>query len=206
MTKSPETPDEIRRRSRQIVRQRLDLSEPLSWRDRLRVAVVQTSGDVGMAERLVVHRNVRKTVSECFASGIPLVTDVTMIQAGIRDTLPLESFCYVHDEEVRDRAREANTTRSATAIRKAIRIHERFMLVVGNAPTALFAFLDAGIPSERVPAVVACPVGFVSVEESKQALLERERPALVIEGTRGGSALAATLINTLWSCFGEVSG
>jgi precorrin-8X/cobalt-precorrin-8 methylmutase len=205
MTNSPETPEEIRRRSRQIVRERLGLSEPLSWRDRLREAVVQTSGDVGMADRLVVHRNVREAVTGCFESGMPLVTDVTMIQAGLRDTIPLESVCYVHDEEVRKRAREANTTRSATAIRKAIRNHERFMLVVGNAPTALFAFLDAGVPPDRVPAVVACPVGFVSVEESKQALLERERPALVIDGTRGGSALAATLVNTLWSCLGEVS-
>jgi precorrin-8X/cobalt-precorrin-8 methylmutase len=110
-----------------------------------------------------------------------------------------EISCFLDDPRVPERARELGTTRSAAALSL---IGERLrgsVVVIGNAPTALFRLLEIFDESAVLPAaVIGLPVGFVGAAESKEALLADGRvPAMIVRGRKGGSAMAVAAINAL---------
>lgn len=196
-------PDEIRRRSREHVDRRLELGDfDPPQRDVVR-RVVHATGDPDLADRIRFTGRVTRAFRQGLREGLTLVTDVTMVRSGLRRTalsqLDIEAVSYVHDEEAARRAKRDGLTRSAAGLDLALERHERFLLVVGNAPTALFRLLegDADRRAKRVPAVIGVPVGFVGVESSKRRLLESPFSSLVVEGHRGGSPVAAAAVNAL---------
>ena len=132
-----------------------------------------------------------------------IVTDVTMAAAGIRrgalERLGIEVKCYLHDPRVAEMAADGKITRTQAGIRLAVEEHPEALYVFGNAPTALMELCALIRRGEAQPAgVVAAPVGFVHVEESKQMLKPfREVPRIIVEGRKGGSNLAATLTNAI---------
>jgi precorrin-8X/cobalt-precorrin-8 methylmutase len=74
------------------------------------------------------------------------------------------------------------------------------VVVVGNAPTALFRLLELVAEGAPAPAaVIGVPVGFVGAAESKAALAGSDLEHLVVRGRRGGSAIAAAAVNALAS-------
>jgi precorrin-8X/cobalt-precorrin-8 methylmutase len=133
---------------------------------------------------------------------MPIVTDVTMVQAGIHavaaDRLGVPVRCFLNDAGVAEAARQAGTTRSACGIERAIAEVGEAIYVIGNAPTALLA-LCAAVREERVrPAVIiAMPVGFVAVPQSKLEALSLDVPVITVLGRKGGSAIAAATVNAL---------
>lgn len=132
-----------------------------------------------------------------------IITDVTMVTSGIRkgalDRLGIESKCYLHDPRVAEMAYRLGITRTQAGIRLAVEEYPDALFAFGNAPTALQELADLIHRQKAHPAgIVAAPVGFVHVQESKHAVKPfRSIPKIIVEGRKGGSNLAATLVNAI---------
>lgn len=132
-----------------------------------------------------------------------IVTDVTMTAAGIRkgalQRLGVEVKCYLPDERTANIAATERITRTQAGIRLAVEEHPDALFVFGNAPTALMELCTLIRKGKASPVgIIAAPVGFVHVEESKQmAKPFAAIPKIIVEGRKGGSNLAATLTNAV---------
>ena len=132
-----------------------------------------------------------------------IVTDVTMVTSGIRkgalSRLGVETKCYLSDPRVAEMAQAQDITRTQAGIRLAVEEHPDALFAFGNAPTALMELCDLIRKGKARPAgIIAAPVGFVHVRESKHMVKPfREIPKIIVEGRKGGSNLAATLCNAI---------
>ena len=137
-----------------------------------------------------------------------IVTDVTMAASGIRkgalQRLGIEVKCYLSDPRVADMAVQQGITRTQAGIRLAVAEHPDALFVFGNAPTALMELCDLMRKGTAHPAgIVAAPVGFVHVKESKYMVKTfTDVPKIIVEGRKGGSNVAATLCNAIL-CFDD---
>ncbi|WP_435263086.1 precorrin-3B C(17)-methyltransferase [Tenacibaculum sp. nBUS_03] len=139
-------------------------------------------------------------------NGGEIVTDVTMVKAGITKAFIKEYgnqiHCLLNDEDAQALAKSENITRSQAGIRKAIEKHPNALYVIGNAPTALFEIVDQlrENPSFEPAGIVGVPVGFVNVLESKEQLSQiTTTDWVIIEGNRGGSNVAAAIVNAAFT-------
>lgn len=135
-----------------------------------------------------------------------LVTDVTMAAAGIRkgalQRMGLEVKCYLNDERIASMTGKG-VTRTQAGIRLAVEEHPDALFVFGNAPTALMELCDLIRKGKARPGgIIAAPVGFVHVKESKYRVKPFPIPKIIVEGRKGGSNLAATLVNAIL-CFND---
>ena len=132
-----------------------------------------------------------------------IVTDVTMAASGIRkgalERLGIEVHCYINDPRTKQMANEKGITRSQACMQLAAEEYPEALYVVGNAPTALFEICDLVRKGKMHPVgIIAAPVGFVHVCESKHAVKTlKQIPKIIVEGRKGGSNLAATLCNAI---------
>ena len=132
-----------------------------------------------------------------------IVTDVTMVTSGIRkgalSRLGVEAKCYLSDPRVAEMAQAQDITRTQAGIRLAVEEHPDALFAFGNAPTALMELCDLIRKGKAHPAgIIAAPVGFVHVRESKHMVKPfRDIPKIIVEGRKGGSNLAATLCNAI---------
>lgn len=132
-----------------------------------------------------------------------IVTDVTMAASGIRKgalaRLGLNVKCYLNEPQVAELATSKGLTRTQAAIRLAVKEDPDALYVFGNAPTALMELCSLIRRGEAHPAgIIAAPVGFVHVCESKHMVKPfTDIPKIIVEGRKGGSNLAATLVNSI---------
>ena len=132
-----------------------------------------------------------------------IVTDVTMVASGIRkgalSRLGVEAKCFLSDPRVAEMAQAQDITRTQAGIRLAVEEHPDALFAFGNAPTALMELCDLIRKGKAHPVgIIAAPVGFVHVRESKHMVKPfRNIPKIIIEGRKGGSNLAATLCNAI---------
>lgn len=196
-------PAEIYRRSFAIVREEADLSALPEALHPAAIRIVHACGMPEVVADLAWRGDVAAAVGEALAAGAPVFADVRMVCEGvIRARLPAcnDLVCTLNEPPVPGLARRLGTTRSAAAVDLWRDRLEGAVVVVGNAPTALFHLLERigeGFP--RPAAILGFPVGFVGAAESKEALLESplDIPCLVLRGRRGGSAIAAAALNAL---------
>jgi precorrin-8X/cobalt-precorrin-8 methylmutase len=142
-------------------------------------------------------------VRAAIAEGCPIITDCEMARAGIITRfLPPNArlLCPLNDPRTSELAKSLNTTRSAAAVELWKPELAGAVIVIGNAPTALFALLeaiDAGAP--KPAAIIGLPVGFVGAAESKEELHANPRaiPHVTVLGRRGGSAMASAALNAI---------
>ena len=166
---------------------------------------IHTTADFEMERLLWMDEGAVARLYQAFAEGRirTIITDVTMAAAGIRkgalERLGVEVRCYLSDERTAQLAREKQITRTQAGIRLAVAEHPDALYVFGNAPTALMELCDLIRKGKARPAgVIAAPVGFVHVRESKQMVKPFAHiDKLIIEGRKGGSNLAATLVNAI---------
>lgn len=164
--------------------------------------VVHTTGDISVADLVLIHPQAVDSGLKAIRAGRTVVTDINMLKAGINSGR-LKSFgmtarCYISDPDVAEEARREGLTRAMVAMRRAASEAIGGIIAIGNAPTALFALCDLVERGEASPAlVVGTPVGFVGARESKEALVGLDIPYITIPGTRGGSAIAAAVVNAL---------
>ena len=171
---------------------------------------IHTTADFDMENIVRVDDEAVESLHQAFVEGRikTIVTDVTMAASGIRkgalQRLGVEVKCYLSDERAVTFAKEKNITRTQAGIRLAVQEHPDALYVFGNAPTALMELCDLMKKEKAQPAgVIAAPVGFVHVCESKHMVKPFVCvPKLIVEGRKGGSNLAATLVNAIL-CFDD---
>lgn len=168
---------------------------------------IHTTADFEMEELLYSDPNAVARIHQAYVDGTlsTIVTDVTMAASGIRKgalaRYGIEVLCYLQDPRVAEMAERLNITRTQVGIRLAIQEHPDALYVFGNAPTALMELAHLIRQGKAHPAgIIAAPVGFVHVCESKHMVKPfHDIPKLIIEGRKGGSNLAATLVNATLS-------
>ena len=166
---------------------------------------IHTTADFDMENLLYTDTNAVASLHQKFKERKikTIITDVTMAASGIRKgaltRLGVEVKCYLNDERTVTLAKEKGITRSQAGIRLAVAEHPDALYVFGNAPTALMELCDLIRKKKATPAgIIAAPVGFVHVQESKHMTKPFVHiPKLIIEGRKGGSNLAATLTNSI---------
>ena len=194
---------EIYRNSFSIIRAEARLDTIPADLEKLAVRVIHACGMVEVIEDLRFSPGAGTAGRNALAAGAPILCDARMVSEGItRTRLPANNpiICTLHDEGVREMAQELGNTRSAVAL-ELWRPHlEGSVVVIGNAPTALFyllEMLDAGAPKPAL--ILGFPVGFVGAAESKAMLAADSRgvPFVIMQGRRGGSAMAVAAVNAL---------
>ena len=165
--------------------------------------LIHASGDVGYAPITRMHPEAIDCAIAALKSGAHIYTDVEMVRTGINKK-KLASFggevhCLIADPDIAARAKVEGITRSMIAMRQFGKDLNGSIVAIGNAPTALFEVLrlvrEEGI---RPACIVGIPVGFVGAAESKTELAENGLvPYITVEGTKGGSPIAAAAINAL---------
>ena len=171
---------------------------------------IHTTADFEMEDLLVVDDQAVERIYGQLKEGKlrTIITDVTMVVSGIRkgalSRLGVEAKCYLNDPRVAEMAAAQNITRTQAGIRLAVEEHPDALFAFGNAPTALMELSDLIRKGKAHPAgIIAAPVGFVHVRESKHAVKPFTHiPKLIIDGRKGGSNLAATLCNAIL-CFDD---
>ncbi|MCD7977473.1 MAG: precorrin-3B C(17)-methyltransferase [Tannerellaceae bacterium] len=166
---------------------------------------IHTTADFEMENILYADINAVENLYQACRNGEirTIITDVTMVGSGIRKgalkRLGIKTKCYLSDPRVDRITSEKGVTRSQAGIRLAMEEHPDALYVFGNAPTALMELCE-GLRKGKVNpvGVIASPVGFVNVKESKHMIKSFSGiPKLIIEGRKGGSNLAATLVNAI---------
>ena len=164
--------------------------------------MIHTSADFDYLRTVRFHPRAIRMGLEALRAGKPIVTDTRMAAAGIRKK-ELKRFdvavnCYVDDPGVHAAARSSNTTRAETAVDAAVAEMPDGIYVIGNAPTALLRLIERMRSGEARPAlIVGLPVGFVNAAESKAALAALDHPYITNTGRKGGSNVAAAVVNAL---------
>lgn len=196
-------PADIEARSFEIIGQELG---PHGF-DRRTLQVVKraihTTADFDYAHTLDFSPHAVEAGVSALRAGADVVTDTTMVAAGINKRV-LGGFgghvhTFVADPDVAAEAAARGVTRSAVSMERAAKLDGPLVFAIGNAPTALVRIvrmLEAG--ELATPAlVVGVPVGFVNVVESKELLIAAEVEHIVARGRKGGSNVAAAIVNAL---------
>ncbi|WP_213779588.1 precorrin-8X methylmutase [Caballeronia sp. dw_276] len=173
--------------------------------EKLAVRVIHACGMTDVIDDLVFSNDAGIAGRAALKQGAPILCDARMVAEGItRSRLPADNrvICTLNDASVPERARELGNTRSAAALELWRPYLEGSVVVIGNAPTALFHLLDmldAGAPKPAL--ILGFPVGFIGAAESKAMLAADSRgvPFVALRGRRGGSAMAAAAVNALAS-------
>lgn len=166
---------------------------------------IHTTADFDMEDVLHTDENAVEKIYLEFTKGQErtIITDVTMAASGIRkgalERLGIQVKCYLNDERVIEMAKNKNITRTQAGIRLAVEEYPNALYVFGNAPTALMELCELIRKEKAKPVgIIAAPVGFVNVKESKHMTKPfKDIPKLIVEGRKGGSNLAATLVNSI---------
>lgn len=201
-----QNPGEIEKRSFEIITRELgNMKFKTSIHEHIVKRVIHTTADFSFAEILEISGEAVEKGVDSLKKGAGIVTDTNMAKAGINKRLVKKLggsvACYVAHEDVAETARRKGITRSMAAIEKAIQEPNNKIFVIGNAPTALF-WLKKQIEENKVKPdlIIGVPVGFVGAAESKEAIKHTGIPYIITRGRKGGSNVAAAIVNALLYC------
>ena len=166
---------------------------------------IHTTADFEMENIIKIDEGAVEAIYDVLSSGKvrTIITDVTMAASGIRkgalERLGLSVKCYLSDPKTEELAKKASITRTQAGIRLAVSDYPDALYVFGNAPTALMELCSLVRSGKARPCgIIAAPVGFVHVCESKHMVKPfKDIPKIIVEGRKGGSNLAATLVNSI---------
>lgn len=160
--------------------------------------VIHTTADFDWLDILWFSDDALAQLTAALSRPSVIYTDTTMALSGINKTLLArfggECRCFISDPRVMAQAKAQGITRSMAAVDIAVEEKGEKIFVFGNAPTALFRLLEHDV---AVSGVVGVPVGFVGAAESKEALTRSRLPAIAALGRKGGSNVAAAIVNAI---------
>ena len=194
-------PVEIEKRSMEIIGQ--EIGDTGFDSDELAVVkrMIHTTGDFDYKNIAVFKNNAVRCGIELLKRGCRIFTDTRMAWSGINKRAVEKSGsvlkCYIDDERAAYMAKKSGTTRSYAAVEIAYR-EAVDIFVIGNAPTALYRvgeLIDEGKANPSL--VIGVPVGFVGAAESKEYIRKFDIPSITTSGTKGGSNVAASIVNAL---------
>lgn len=195
-------PEEIYRRSFARIEKEFGDYKTSDAEMLIRTRIAHTAADVSFAKTFVFHPKAIEAGTLALKLGANIVTDVSMVESGIRTRLP-EAYtgrltCFLYNEGIAEEAKRTGSTKSAVALAKARADFTGGIVAIGNAPTALFELIDLIEEGKAAPAlIVGVPVGFVGAAESKEELVKQDIPFITNSDRRGGSPLAAAIVNGL---------
>jgi len=192
-------PAAIYQKSFEIIRAEADFSGLPADAEPIATRVIHACGMPDIARDLRISPDFVGAARRALEGGAPVLVDAEMVRHGIIDK-KASVICTLNDPRAREIGIATGTTRSAAAVALWREQLSGAVVVIGNAPTALFALLemiDAGAP--KPAAIIGFPVGFVGAVESKDALHANPRsiPYATLLGRKGGSAMAAAVVNAL---------
>jgi len=194
-------PDEIEKRSFEIIES--ELPHPLDPELAPVIKrVIHATADFDYADNLYFSPEAVPTAISAIKKGAHIITDTNMAKAGINKKALARTGssadCFMADEDIKKTAGEKKTTRAAASMDKAFQLGEPLIFAIGNAPTALLR-LNELIREEgfRPILVIGVPVGFVNVLPAKERIMEAGIPCIVARGRKGGSTVAAAIVNAL---------
>lgn len=198
-------PAEIEERSFEIITKELKDVPLIPGTEPIVKRCIHTSADFDYAKNLYFTDGVVEKALDALRRGASIVTDTQMGRAGINKKKLAkyggEVYCFMSDEDVAETAKLNGTTRAAASMDKAAVLgrDKELIFAVGNAPTALvrlYELIQEGSLSPKL--IIAVPVGFVNVVQSKELIISlRRTPAIVAKGRKGGSNIAACICNAL---------
>ncbi|MBD1876616.1 cobalt-precorrin-8X methylmutase [Nodosilinea sp. FACHB-131] len=160
--------------------------------------VIHSTADFEFKELVRFSEEAIATATQHLSKGGPIIVDVTMVRQGVVSMVertfqnPLLTAVMAGDPP------EEGRTRTETGLLRCLEEYPNALVVIGNAPTALMALCDRIATAQAHPAlVIGAPVGFVAVEASKQRLAQTSVPQIRVEGRKGGSPVAAAILNAL---------
>lgn len=163
---------------------------------------IHTSADFDYARTMFFSEGVEEKIASVIKSGGYIVTDTKMALSGINKKR-IEAYggkvlCFIGDGDVAAAAKDRGLTRSYVSMEKAADLDKPAVFAIGNAPTALIAICELSEAGRLKPeAVVGAPVGFVNVVAAKKLLIDSGIPSIVPRGRKGGSNIAAAIINAV---------
>lgn len=197
-------PNDIEKRSFEIIGQELleqgivldKEQEPVTKR------VIHTSADFDYANTMCYSDNAIAIAKQLIKNGADIVTDTNMAKAGINKKRLAEYggqvHCFMADEDVAKEAKERLVTRATVSMERAAVLGKPVIFAIGNAPTALISLYELMEKEIFKPEfVIGVPVGFVNVVAAKELFLDSEVPYIINRGRKGGSNIAAAIVNAL---------
>lgn len=196
-------PMEIENKSMSIIAPHLEGLNLSADEVKIYSRMIHASGDVEYAPFIRIHPDAIEATKKALQNGCNIYTDVEMVRTGINkphfNMYGGKIECKVSDPEIVEIAKKEGITRSMAAMRYFGKNLAGSIVAIGNAPTALYEVLRLAKEENIVPAVViGIPVGFVGAADSKKVLAENTIvPYITVEGTKGGSPIAASVINAI---------
>ncbi|MGI5979181.1 MAG: precorrin-8X methylmutase [Oscillospiraceae bacterium] len=164
--------------------------------------VIHTTADFDYVDNLYFSPDAVGHAKAAICGGAAIVTDTQMACSGINKKAAAKFGCEVHcwmsDEDVAREAKARGVTRAVVSMERAARLDRPTIFAIGNAPTALLRLrelIDARVLSPKL--IIGVPVGFVNVVASKERIIEAAVPCIVARGRKGGSNVAACIVNAL---------
>ncbi len=210
---SPLSGEEIESRSMERIEKEAPLHPfgPEEWQVVRRM--IHTTGDFGLIDLVRFSPEAISHGIETLRSGRPIYVDSRMVQSGLslrrlqsvyKGYQVSDIHCHVDDEEVFEEARQQRLPRSLFAVQRARTILDGGLVVFGNSPIGLLEINRLVQEEDIRPAlVIAMPVGFVHVIESKEELMSLDIPFIALSGRRGGSPLAVSVVHALCTIAAE---
>lgn len=194
-------PMDIERRSFEIITEELGDTPLVPGTELIVKRCIHTSADFDYAKNLCFSQDAVSRAIEALKEGACIVTDTQMAKAGInKKSLARyggEVYCFMSDEDVAEKAKELGTTRASVSMGKAAKLDSNLIFAVGNAPTALVRLYELIQDGFRPELIIGAPVGFVNVVQSKELIMGTDIPCIVARGRKGGSNIAACIVNAL---------
>ena len=164
--------------------------------------MIHTSADFEYGSMVRFHPNAIQAGLDAIRGGKKIITDTNMARVGIRkkelDRFGASTICFMSDPGIHRQAKASGNTRARVAVDMALEDMQDGIYVVGNAPTALMRLIELVKAQKARPAlIIGLPVGFVNAAESKAELMELDYPYITNIGRKGGSNVAASVVNAL---------
>lgn len=195
-------PRDIESRSFAIITEELGDKQLIPGTELIVKRCIHTSADFDYADNLTFSEDVVNKAIEAIKNGACIVTDTQMAKSGINKKALAryggEVYCFMSDEDVAKEAKEKGSTRATVCMDKAAAMDKPLIFAIGNAPTALVRLYELITEGKLKPElIIGVPVGFVNVVQSKELIMETDAPYIVAKGRKGGSNIAACIVNAL---------
>ncbi|MBD9014342.1 MAG: precorrin-8X methylmutase [Lachnospiraceae bacterium] len=195
-------PRDIEKRSFEIITEELGDPPLIPGTELIVKRCIHTSADFDYAKNLRFSAGAVEKALDAIRNGAWIVTDTQMAKAGINKRALAryggEVCCFMSDEDVAAKAKAEGTTRATASMDKALNLQKPLIFAIGNAPTALVRLYEL-IENQKLDPelIIGVPVGFVNVVQSKELIMHADVPYIVAAGRKGGSNIAACIVNAL---------
>ena len=194
-------PGDIEARSMEIIESELKTDIPEEHKAIVK-RVIHCTADFDYEENLCFSEGAVKSALDALRSGCNIYTDTQMARSGINKAaagkLGCNLHCFISDPDVAETAKKRGCTRAVASVEKMAELDPEAIFVFGNAPTALLRLTELIQEGKARPKlVIGVPVGFVNIIESKDAIMAEDVPYIVGKGRKGGSNVAAAIVNAL---------